>query len=101
MNPTVAEIHLPALRHNLTAVLRLVGTARVLAVVKADAYGHGAAPVSQALLSAGAHQLGVATVEEGLELRAANVTAPILVMGGSDDIQTMQRSALKIGRAHV
>ena len=94
MNPTVAEIHLPALRHNFNEVTRRVGTTPVLAVVKADAYGHGAVPASQALLSAGAHQLGVATVEEGLELRAAGITAPILVMGGSDDISAMQESTL-------
>lgn len=91
MNPTVVEIHLPALRHNLQEVTRRVGTAAVLAVVKANAYGHGAVPVSLALLAAGAHQLGVATVEEGLELRQAGITAPILVMGGFYDIPAMQR----------
>ena len=94
MNPTVAEIHLPSLRHNLQEVTRRVGAAAVLAVVKANAYGHGAVPVAQALLSAGAHQLGVATVEEGLELRSAGITAPILVMGGVCDVPTMQRSGL-------
>ncbi len=72
----------------------MVGPAAILAVVKANAYGHGAVPVSQALLSAGAHQLGVATVEEGLELRNAGITAPILVMGGVYDIPTIQRSNL-------
>ena len=94
MNPTVVEIHLPSLRHNLQEVTRRVGTAAVLAVVKANAYGHGAVPVSRALLAAGAHQLGVATVEEGLELRDAGVTAPILVMGGVHDIPALQRSTL-------
>jgi len=94
LNPTVVEIHLPSLRHNLQEVTRRVGRAAVLAVVKANAYGHGAVPVSRALLAAGAHQLGVATVEEGLELRDAGVTAPILVMGGVYDIPAMQRSAL-------
>jgi alanine racemase len=94
LSPTVVEIHLPSLRHNLQEVTRRVGTAAVLAVVKANAYGHGAVPVSLALLAAGAHQLGVATVEEGLELRDAGVTAPILVMGGVHDIQTLQRSTL-------
>ncbi len=94
MNPTVVEIHLPSLRHNLQEVTRRVGTAAVLAVVKANAYGHGAVPVSRALLAAGAHQLGVATAEEGLALRDAGVTAPILVMGGVCDIPAMQRSNL-------
>ena len=91
MNPTVVEIHLPSLRHNLQEVTRRVGTAAVIAVVKANAYGHGAVPVSLALLAAGAHQLGVATVEEGLELRHAGVTAPILVMGGLCDIPAIQQ----------
>jgi len=94
LNPTVVEIHLPSLRHNLQEVTRRVGTATVLAVVKANAYGHGAVPVAQALLAAGARQLGVATMEEGLALRDAGVTAPILVMGGVYDIPAMQRSAL-------
>lgn len=94
MNPTVVEIHLPSLRHNLQEVTRRVGTAAVLAVVKANAYGHGAVPVTRTLLAAGAHQLGVATAEEGLELRGAGVTAPILVMGGVCDIPAMQRSNL-------
>lgn len=82
MSPTVAEIHLPALRHNFLEVGRRVGQTAVLAVVKANAYGHGAVPVAQALLAAGARQFGVATVAEGLELRAAGITAPIMVMGG-------------------
>jgi len=82
LNPTVAEIHLPALRHNFREVVRRVGQTAVLAVVKANAYGHGSVPVAQALLAAGARQLGVSTVTEGSELRAAGVTAPILVMGG-------------------
>lgn len=94
MSPTVAEIHLPSLRHNLQEVMRRVGTTAVLAVVKANAYGHGAVPVSQTLLAAGAQQLGVATVEEGLALRTAGITAPILVMGGVYDIPAMQHANL-------
>ena len=69
MSPTVAEIHLSALRHNLTEVMHRVGTAAVLAVVKANAYGHGAVHVSKTLLAAGVRRLGVATVAEGMELR--------------------------------
>lgn len=53
-----------------------------MAVVKADAYGHGAIPVARRALMAGATQLGVALVEEGIELRRANIEAPILVFGG-------------------
>jgi len=51
-----------------------------MAVVKADAYGHGAVPVARAVLEAGADSLGVATTEEGVELRCAGIAAPILVL---------------------
>lgn len=83
MSSTVAEISLPALRHNLYEVARRVGSSAILAVVKADAYGHGAILVARALLEAGASRLGVATVKEALELRNAGITSPILVMGGA------------------
>lgn len=96
MNPTVAEISLPALRHNFQHVTRLVGSATVLAVVKANAYGHGAVQVSRALLAAGARHLGVAGVSEGVELREAGITAPIVVLGGvfPEDIPTLLDSGL-------
>ena len=92
MNSTVVEISLPALRHNLRQVARRVGTVPIIAVVKANAYGHGVVPVTRTLLTAGAHQLGVATVAEGQELRHAGITAPILVMGGifPDDVPLLQ-----------
>ena len=91
MSLTVAEISLPALRHNLQEVSRRVRASIILAVVKANAYGHGAVPVSQALLTAGASRLGVATVTEGIELRQAGITVPILVMGGgvADELQAL------------
>src|SRR5437899_1894028 len=54
----------------------------VLAVVKADAYGHGAVPAARAFLAAGAWGLGVSSVTEGTELRRAGVAAPIIVLGG-------------------
>ena len=54
--------------------------AAVLAVVKADGYGHGAVPVGRAALGAGASALGVALVEEGVELRDAGIDAPVLVL---------------------
>ncbi len=76
---TWAEIDLGAVRHNVRALKRRVGDARLMAVVKADAYGHGAVPVSRAALEAGADALAVVTVEEGADLRRAGVTAPILV----------------------
>lgn len=81
--PTRAEIDLQALRHNL-ARMRDCATPRqaMLAVVKADAYGHGARVVSRVLSAEGVEYLGVATLEEGLDLRAARIDTPILVFGG-------------------
>ena len=81
--PTVAEVSLGALRHNCRRVRELVGPGvAVLAVVKADAYGHGAVPAARAFLAAGAWGLGVSSVTEGTELRRAGVAAPIIVLGG-------------------
>ena len=76
---TWAEIDLGAIRHNVRALKRRARGARLMAVVKADAYGHGSVPVSLAVLEAGADFLAVVTVEEGAELRRAGVMAPILV----------------------
>ena len=81
--PTVAEVSLSALRHNCRRVRELVGPGvAVLAVVKADAYGHGAVPAARAFRQAGAWGLGVSSVAEGVELRRAAVPGPILVLGG-------------------
>ncbi|MDP8947749.1 MAG: alanine racemase [Actinomycetota bacterium] len=76
---TWAEIDLGALRHNVRALKRRTRGARLMAVVKADAYGHGSVPVSLAALEAGADALAVVTAEEGAELRRAGIRAPILV----------------------
>jgi len=74
------EVRRNALIRNLQAVKRLVGNrVRVLAVVKANAYGHGAVEASRAFLEAGAWGPGVATLREAVELREAGVEAPILV----------------------
>jgi alanine racemase len=82
--PTIAEIDLGALRFNLNQLRRLTGgKAEVLAVVKANAYGHGAPEIARELESAGAPIFGVATTEEGIELRLNGITAPILVFGGT------------------
>lgn len=79
---TVAEVDLDAIRHNVRQFRRhLPKSVRLMAVVKADAYGHGAVPAARAALSAGADSLAVAFLDEALELRAAGVSAPILVMG--------------------
>lgn len=79
VGPTWAEIDLDAIVGNLAVIRELLQPAcRILAVVKADAYGHGAVEVGRALVAAGAGGLGVSTVAEGLALRAAGVTGPIL-----------------------
>jgi alanine racemase len=81
IRPTVAEIDLGAVQRNFQRVREAVGTAvRVFGVVKADAYGHGAVPVARALEPL-CQALAVSLVEEGLELRAAGIRAPILVLG--------------------
>ena len=79
--PTEARIDLGALSHNFQEVVRRTAGKKVLAVVKARAYGHGAVPVARHLLALGADMLGVALVEEGRELREAGIRAPILLMG--------------------
>jgi alanine racemase len=78
--PVWAEIDLGAVRANVRTLRAVVQPASVLAVVKADGYGHGAVPVARAALDAGAEQLGVALVEEGVELRDAGIDAPVLVL---------------------
>ncbi len=81
--PTFAEINLAALRHNLAQVQNhLVPDQEVLAVVKADAYGHGAVPVARALRDCGVGLFAVALLEEALELRQAGIDEPLLVLGG-------------------
>jgi len=76
------EIDHAALRTNLGIVRGLAGGAQVIAVVKANAYGHGAVAVARTLVAAGAERLAVATVEEGIELRDAGVESPILLLWG-------------------
>jgi alanine racemase len=81
--PTYAEIDLEALRHNFQKARDAAGADReIMAVVKADAYGHGAVPLALALEKFGAEILAVALLEEGIELREAGVTRPILLFGG-------------------
>jgi alanine racemase len=100
VRPTRAEINLAHLRHNLRALGRALGRStlraqregeqekpetsgpRVWAVLKADAYGHGAPAVARTLERAGVDGLCVALLEEAIELRSAGIRIPILVMGG-------------------
>ena len=79
---TVAQIDLNAFKHNLGRIRSLLEPeVKIMAVVKADAYGHGALPCARAALDAGADWLGVAILSEGVELRDNGIDAPILVMG--------------------
>jgi alanine racemase len=81
--PTVAEIDLKALAFNYRQIKRRIPKGvSILAVVKADAYGHGALPVSLKLEKMGVEYLGVAIPEEGVKLRRGGVQAPILIFGG-------------------
>ncbi len=81
--PTVALIDLAALAHNVAVVRRAIpSSCQIIAVVKADAYGHGAAQVAQALSRMGVTRFAVATFAEGVLLRKARLSSPVLVMGG-------------------
>ena len=80
LRPAWAEVDLGAIRHNAAVLAGVVAPARLCAVVKAGGYGHGAAAVARAALEGGASWLAVALVEEGLELRAAGITAPVLLL---------------------
>ncbi|MGH9749368.1 MAG: alanine racemase [Candidatus Polarisedimenticolia bacterium] len=80
--PTWAEIDRDALHHNLRQVRERIGDRRILAVVKADAYGHGAVGVARSLAGAGVAMFGVALPEEGVALRRAGIDRPILLLGG-------------------
>ncbi len=79
---SVAEVDLAAIRYNLKRVRRCVGRKKVLAVVKANAYGHGNIEVARCLTEMGVAMLGVAYLEEGLALREAGLKSPILILTG-------------------
>ena len=73
-----ASVDLDAIAHNVATLREHAGSAAVMAVVKADGYGHGATRVARAALAAGAAELGVATLDEALALRRDGITAPVL-----------------------
>jgi alanine racemase len=85
LGPAVAAIDLEALRANYAAAQRLAAGRRVIAVVKADAYGHGAASVARALASAGCGALATWSVGEAVALRDAGIASPLLVLAGVRD----------------
>jgi len=99
---TVATIHLGALRHNLARIKAMAAPAKVMAVVKADAYGHGLERVARAL-DAAAECFAVAALGDGLRLRAAGHRQRIVVLSGPDqagDIAEMQRLGLEAAIHH-
>lgn len=87
LRPAWVEVDLDALVGNLDLLRRRVAPAAVLAVLKADAYGHGAPAAALALEAAGVDQVGVALLEEGAELRREGVRLPILVLGTAQESQ--------------
>ena len=121
--PTLARIDLAAFARNIRLIMRHSDTA-MLGVIKADAYGHGAVPCARVLQDCGAAYAGVALAEEALELRAAGIELPILLLGKAprnaleallaqtvtctltcaDDAKNLQAAATACGvtaRAHV
>ena len=82
LRPTHVEIDLSRITGNYRSIQDHVGDAKVMAVLKANAYGHGLVPVAKTLEAAGAHMIGLAYLEEGIRLRRAGVSVPILILGG-------------------
>ena len=77
-----AEVDLSAITHNIKKLHQhLRSGTQLMAVVKKNAYGHGAVPVARSAVAAGAEWLGAHSLEEGLELRAGGITAPVLILG--------------------
>ena len=81
LRPTHVEVNLSRLERNFRAIRSHVGAAKVMPVLKANAYGHGLVEVARLMVEQGADSLGVAFLEEGLLLRQAGITAPVLVLG--------------------
>ena len=83
------EIDLSALAHNVRQIKSLLAPAtQIMAVVKADAYGHGSIDIARTIIAEGVEWLAVATVTEGIELRQAGIVTPILILGGvNSDVQ--------------
>lgn len=82
IRPTHAVVDLSAIQHNLRYIRSLAGNKMIMAIVKANAYGHGILEVSRECVAAGVEYIGVGFLEEGIFLRQNDVDAPILVMGG-------------------
>ncbi len=81
MRPTKAEIYLDNIAYNVKQLKKISNSKHFMAVVKADGYGHGAVQVAKTALANGADHLGVALIDEAIELRNSGIKAPILVLG--------------------
>lgn len=81
LRPVWAEIDLSCIKHNITEIKRRVGNTPIVGVVKADGYGHGAVEVSRVLLDNDVSTLAVATLSEAIQLRDADITCPIIMLG--------------------
>ena len=80
---TLAEINLDAFRHNLRTIKTIFGRdTAIMAIIKADAYGHGAIQCARAALKEGINYFGVGIIQEGIELRESGISSPILILGG-------------------
>ncbi|GAB6907520.1 Alanine racemase 1 [Desulfosarcina cetonica] len=95
---TLATIHLDHLRANYRQIQQHIQPARLIPVVKADAYGHGAVAVSRCLVEAGAHLLAVAQFQEAMTLRDSGIQAPILIFGRlfPDELPAAIRAGFRI-----
>ena len=88
------EIDLSAIKHNVHQLRSLLTSpTELMAIVKADAYGHGAIDVSQVAIASGSAWLGVATIPEGIQLRRAGITAPIVVLGATNGVDEIKAIA--------
>ncbi len=88
------EVDLSAIKHNIHQLKSLLTSpTELMAIVKADAYGHGAIDVSQIAIASGAAWLGVATIPEGIQLRRAGITAPIVVLGATNGVDEIKAIA--------
>jgi alanine racemase len=88
------EVDLSAIKHNVHQLKSLLTSpTELMAIVKADAYGHGAIDVSQVAIASGAAWLGVATIPEGIQLRRAGITTPIVVLGATNAVDEIKAIA--------
>ncbi len=82
LRPTLLDIDLDAIAHNFSVIRQTAPNCQIMCVLKANAYGHGLIPCGRLFEKLGAHFLGVALVEEGMMLRRAGISIPILIFGG-------------------